>query len=149
MQPGLARIFPMSCFRVLLAWLVMAAIPLQGLAAASMLYCGMGAHHGSEAVVATVHSPASPDRGVEARHDHSKHGHGVPVEARTIVDDGQPRLPDAAHKCGVCASCCHSVALTEFPQTVVFTPLPQAEPAEPFVLIHARASLVPDRPPRA
>lgn len=139
----------MSCLRVLLAWLVMAAIPLQGLAAASMLYCGMGAHHGNEAVVASLHSPAPADRAAAGRHDHSGHGHVAPVDAGKIADDGQPRLPDAAHKCGVCASCCHSVAIAEFPQTLVFTPLPQAELAEPFVLIDARPARVPDRPPRA
>ena len=149
MQPGLARIFHMSCVRVLLAWLVMAAIPLQGLAAASMLYCGMGAHHGAEAVVATLHSPVSAESGATERHDHSQHGHGTAVEGKKIADEVKQKLPDAAHKCGVCASCCHSLAITEFPRTVVFAPLPQAELAEPFVLIHTRPTLVADRPPRA
>ena len=127
----------------------MAAIPLQGLAAASMLYCGMGAHHGAEAVVATVQAPASAQSGVTERHDHSQHGHGAAGEAKKIADEVKQKLPDAAHKCGVCASCCHSLAIAEFPQTVVFAPLPQAELAEPFVLIHTRPNLVPDRPPRA
>lgn len=139
----------MSVFRVFAAWLVMAAIPLQGLAAASMLYCGMGAHHGSEAVVAKVASPASLQRSGTGQHDHSQHGHGTAVEGKKIDDDAQQKLPDAAHKCGICASCCHSLAITEIPQTVVFAPLPQAELAQPFVLIHNRPTLVPDRPPRA
>ena len=149
MQLGLARILPMSCVRVLLAWLLMAAIPLQGLAAASMLYCGMGAHHGAQAVLATLHSPTSADSGATKRHDHSQHGHAAAGEGKKVADDVKQKLPDAAHKCGVCASCCHSLAITEFPQTVVFAPLPQAELAEPFVLIHTRPTLVPDRPPRA
>lgn len=128
----------MRFFRVFLAWLVLAAIPLQGLAAASMLYCGMGAHPGAQAQSAAT-----------AQHDHSQHGHGVDRDASNSVDNVQQKLPDAAHKCGVCASCCHSVAITELPHTPVFAPLPQVEWAEPFVLLHARPAVVPDRPPRA
>lgn len=135
----------MRSFRVFLAWLVMAAIPLQGLAAASMLYCGMGAHDAGTAM-ASVDAPA---RGSAAGgHEHSQHGHAVAVEAKKVADDVKQKLPDAAHKCGICASCCHSLAITEFPQTVVFAPLPQAELADPFVVIHTRPTLVPDRPPR-
>lgn len=149
MQPGLTRILHMSCVRVFLAWLVMAAIPLQGLAASSMLYCGMGAHHGAEAVVATVHLPVSTESRATGRHEHSQHGHEAAVDGKKMADDVKQKLPDAAHKCGVCASCCHSLAIADFPQTVVFAPLPQAEVAGPFVLIHTRPTLVPDRPPRA
>ncbi len=128
----------MRFFCVLLAWLVMAAIPLQGLAAASMLYCGMGAHHDAQAESAAT-----------AQHDHSQHAHGVDGKASKGAGNVQQKLPDAAHKCGVCASCCHSVAITELPQTAVFAPLPQVQWAEPFVLLHARPAVVPDRPPRA
>ena len=32
----------MSRIRIFLVWLVIAAVPLQGLAAASMLFCGTG-----------------------------------------------------------------------------------------------------------
>lgn len=123
---------------MLLVWLVMAAIPLQGFAAASMLLCGMGASH----------APAA------AEHDHAKHGHdnAAGTQAKKADDtSGQPakQLPDSSHKCGVCASCCNSVAITESPQPVAVVHLPQAEWAELFVLIHTGPLQVPDKPPRA
>lgn len=130
----------MSRFRLFLAWLVLAAIPLQGMAAASMLFCGMGEHH-APAVVAK-HDTAG-------EHDHSRHSHAAEVQLEKTADDAGKKLPDVAHKCPVCASCCNIVAITEFPQLAAFAPLPQAESAEPFVLIHARPSQVPDKPPRA
>lgn len=128
----------MSRFRLFLAWLVLAAIPLQGLAAASMLFCGVGENH------AQAHAAAAPD------HDHSKHSHAAPVEIeKASGDHSGKQLPDAMHECGVCAACCHSVAIAESPQPVALAPAPQAELAQPFVLIHARPSPVPDKPPRA
>jgi hypothetical protein len=140
----------MSRFRSLLVWLVMAAIPLQGLAAASMLFCGMGAHHApaqQAAAAPSVH--ASHAESASGSHDHSKHSHDAEVQADKTQDASGGKLPDASHKCGVCASCCSSVAIAEFPQLVAFAPAPQAELAEPFLLILARPSPVPDKPPRA
>jgi MinD superfamily P-loop ATPase len=125
-------------FRLFLAWLIMAAIPLQGLAAASMLFCATGEHHAAAQVTAAID-----------QHDHSKHGHADEVPSKQAVDESGKKLPDLTHKCSVCASCCSSVALTESPQLVAFAPVPQAELAEPFVLIHARPAQVPDKPPRA
>jgi len=132
----------MSRFRLFLAWLVVAAIPLQGLAAASMLFCGMGEHHAPTQVSAAQQDAAG-------QHDHSKHSHAAQVQVKKTADNTGKKLPDVAHKCGVCASCCHSVAIAEFPELVAFAPVLQAELAEPFVLIHARPSQVPDKPPRA
>ena len=130
----------MSRFRLFLAWLVLAAIPLQGLAAASMLFCGMGEHHAP--AVTAKHD-------VGAEHDHSGHGHAAEIQLEKAADDTGKDLPDAAHKCPVCASCCNIVGITELPQLAAMTPAPRAEAAEPFVLIHARPSPVPDKPPRA
>lgn len=127
----------MSRFRLFLVWLVMAAIPLQGMAAASMLFCGMGEH------------PSSA-RSAVSDHDHSKHSHaGQAQQVEKTAHDRSVNLPDTGHKCAVCASCCNSVAITEFPPLAAFEPVPQAELAEPFVLIDARPSPVPDKPPRA
>ncbi len=131
----------MSRIRLLLAWLVLAAIPLQGFAAASMLFCGMGSGH-------------QPAPQVQAQagehHDHASHGHGhVVAEKAAQPADGQAQLPDASHKCGVCAACSHSVAITQTPRVLALAPPPQAQASEPFVLIHPRPSTVPDKPPRA
>lgn len=138
----------MSRIRLLLAWLVMAAIPLQGLAAASMLYCGMGPSHTASAAAGTQahHSSGAP---TISGHDHAAQLPMAPSEVSPTGHDVTSKLPDATHKCGVCASCCHSVAIAELPQLAVFAPVPQLELAEPLVLIHARPSPVPDKPPRA
>lgn len=101
-----------------------------------MLFCGTGEHH-------------APTQVIVDQHDHSEHGHADEVPSKQAVDDTGKKLPNLAHKCSVCASCCSIVALTEFPQLVAFAPVPQAELAEPFVLIHARPAQVPDKPPRA
>ena len=81
-------------------------------------------------------------------HDHSTHSHTGAVKVEKTAD-GKSKLPDSSHKCGVCASCCHAVAITSTPRAVAIAALPQADAAEPFVLIHPRASPVPDKPPRA
>lgn len=126
--------------RLLFAWLVLAALPLQGFAAASMLYCGMGAAgHGAAAQVQAM----TPDH-----HDHAAHNH-APVAKVEKTADGKAQLPDSSHKCGVCASCCSSAAITETPRVLAITQLPQSEAAAPFVPIHPRPSPVPDKPPRA
>jgi hypothetical protein len=121
-------------------WLVcvmLAAIPLQGLAAASMLFCRAATHHAAQPMqsTATVH------------HDHAGHSHaqgpaGTPAQ-------GSETLPDVAHQCGLCASCCHSVAITELPVIAALTAAPRTELADLFAPLPNRASPVPDKPPRA
>lgn len=137
----------MSRFRLFLAWLIVAAIPLQGLAAASMLFCGP--NHGPAPMAAVQHEQHVHDGAAPAQHDHSKHVDAGEVQAKKAGDSAGTTLPDASHTCGACASCCHSVAIAQFPELVAFAPVPQAELAEPFVLIHTRPSQVPDKPPRA
>ena len=135
----------MSRLRLVIAWLVMAAVPLQGLAAATMAFCG-GTH---DAQIQQVVQAMDTDG---AAHDHSKHSHAAKAETKGGGGKDLTKamsLPDASHKCGVCASCCHSIALTEFPHWPAFAPLPQAELAEPIMLIHAIPSELPDKPPRA
>ena len=137
----------MSRFRLFLAWLIVAAIPLQGLAASSMLFCGMGGHHAPAQAAAAQADMDSRGNTASAGHDHSKHSHLGDVQVQK-TDNAGKKLPDPAHKCAVCASCCNVVAMTEFQSLVAFAPMPQAELAEPFVLIHAQPSRVPDKPPR-
>ena len=137
----------MSRIRIFLVWLVMAAVPLQGLAAASMLFCGVV---GTGAVAQSVmHHGDSSAAGSPAAHDHSTHGHSQVQDKKSSGDTDSRKVPAADHKCGVCASCCHAVAITQLPQPAVFAAAPQALLNEPFVLIYARPSQVPDKPPRS
>ena len=140
----------MSRFRLFLAWLIVVAIPLQGLAASSMLFCGMGAHHATAQVAAAqVVDLALSGSVANASHDHSKHSHSGEVQTKKTADNAGKKLPGVEHQCAVCASCCNIVGITEFPLLVASAPMPQAELAEPFVLIRALPSPVPDKPPRA
>ena len=137
----------MSRIRLFLAWLIMAAIPLQGLAAASMLFCGP--NHAPAPVAVVQQERHGHDGAASVQHDHAKHVDAGEVQPKKAGDNAGKKLPDASHKCGICASCCNSVAIAAFPELVAFAPVPQAELAELFVLIHAPPSQVPDKPPRA
>ena len=90
--------------RLFLACLLLLAIPLQGLAAAGMLYCGGAAAH--------AHGQTAQVAGAE--HDHRGHQH--PGHAHAQAEPQQEAgaaatLPGADHKCGACAACCHGVAI--------------------------------------
>jgi hypothetical protein len=118
--------------RVLLAWLMLAAIPLQGFAAASMLFCTAATHDVQAS--ATLGDPA-----------HASHVHAGAAGAKAQVTS----ISDGAHPCSLCASCCHSVAITEVPSIVALVSAPQAETVDSFVPMLSRPSPVPDKPPRA
>ena len=125
--------------RILFAWILMAALPMQGFAAASMLFCGMGAQHQHTAEAS-------------APHDHAAmHGHTTSVEQghAQAADLTPGASTDTGHKCSICAACCNGVAIVGVNYVVAMAPAPQVELAEPFVLIHALPSPVPDKPPRA
>jgi hypothetical protein len=133
----------MSRLRAFFVWLVMAALPLQGIAAVSMLYCK---GHAAGAAQSQAHHPHAADAG--AAHDHSKHSHAR-AESVKPSGDAPAGLPDIAHKCGICASCCHPLETGGFAGWPRFAPLPQAQTTEPFVPIHAATLPLPDKPPRA
>ncbi len=129
----------MLMLRILFAWLLIAAVPMQGLAAASMLFCGMGAQQ-----LGTVQTSAP--------HDHATmHGLTVSVEQghAQAADPTPGAAPDTGHKCSICAACCSGAALVGVDYVVAMAPAPQVKLAEPFVLIYALATPVPDKPPRA
>lgn len=129
----------MPVLRILFAWLLIAAVPMQGFAAASMLFCGMGAQHQHAAEASEPHDHATP-------HSHTSDAAQGHAQA---ADPAQGASPDTGQKCSICAACCSGVALVGLDQVLAMTPAPQAELAEPFVLIHTLPTPVPDKPPRA
>ena len=135
----------MSVLRILFAWLLIAAVPMQGFAAASMLFCGMGAQHQHAATAGETHDHAAMHRhgGDDAEDQSATHVHAH------AADPAAGASPDAKHTCSICAACCNSVALVGLNQMAAVAPAPQAELAESFVLIHTLPSPVPDKPPRA
>ena len=94
--------------RSVLTWLLLVAVPLQGYAAAGMLFCGAV---GERAPVAA---------GAEHHHDHatsplgSTHQHEATADAS---DDGAAwDLHDVMHgKCSACSSCCSVAVLPSAP----------------------------------
>ena len=143
----------MFTFRRFLLCLMMLALPLQGFAAAAMLYCGPGPTH--QAVQAQgTHQNSQQSHYQTAsvlRLDHHAQPVDTAKQAQTdqSSDQAQSLLPDAAHKCGVCASCCSVLALTEAAHAIAVPSLPPSDLAEPFVLIDTVLSRQPEKPPRA
>lgn len=134
--------------RSLFIWLVVLALPLQGLAAVTMVLCGSAPHH--TFVAAEVDSAAASVAST-AGHDHTQHDHAAALSSGDAggLPDGLGKTTPLNHKCGVCASCCHSIAISSSPVTVSAQPLPAADMAEPFVVIHAVPPQALERPPRA
>lgn len=140
----------MSRIRSLFLWLVVLILPLQGLAATSMLFCGMGEHHASapQAVVAEPGMHAAHGE-MGAHHAEPHQAHAAPAESMADASANAGKLGDLSHQCGLCASCCFQVAIAGQPLVSLLAAAPQADLAEPLVLIRALPSRVPERPPRA
>jgi hypothetical protein len=116
--------------RLLLACLLIAALPLQGIAAASMAFCATGA-------------PSSGAAAAPHGHDHAAtHEHAAAQQAGAA-------LPDTAHACSVCMACCHAVGLVATAEFNVPSPEPQGPIAAVVPLLHERPASVLERPPRA
>jgi hypothetical protein len=133
----------MSCaVRVVIAFILALAIPLQGIAAATMAACGPAVGHPSieeigqglvaEATAMHHHVHSSP----QARSDAAPHSQR----------SGHDKLSKA--KCSVCASCCAGAAM---PSTfVVFDSVVLTESFAPAVATGTPAFLTAglERPPR-
>ena len=130
-------------------WLLAAALPLQGLSAATMLACGAGQHdrtvtqvvsHSHANGAAASHSHSHTPVAEASQHEHTGVGHSHP---------GNGGLDKSGmHKCSACASCCLSAVLAS--EIISFNPVKLTEsfaPPVPYTL----AVFVPEgleRPPR-
>jgi hypothetical protein len=153
----------LKAFRATLVWLMMLAIPTQGIAAASMVYCG-GGHQamltGSEATAkagladAAALQRAEP-RGQSAHSDHGVHDHGASVthleEPGTAADQASAAgaLEQSPAKCSVCALGCNAAAIVSGPLVL---PPQGVSSALVIVVFEVPASFFtdgPKRPPRS
>lgn len=130
----------MTMLRKLCLWLVMLALPLQGLAAASMMHCAAQSPQRLEAAHTADHHSM---QGIS----HPGHKHAEQAASSHSFADPAHHADPHVHKCVACAFCCHPVALNEAPQ-LAFGEAAHASPPEPSVLIQLRPVLVPDKPPR-
>ncbi|HEY8360449.1 MAG TPA: hypothetical protein VIL30_23580 [Ramlibacter sp.] len=145
----------MSRFRLFLACLLMAALPMQGMAAASMLFCGSQAAARVAQAVSHHGQPASMDASAV---DHASHGHGAHgsshghAAAQADADQAASHSPDdgsrQGHSCPICASCSQSQAVGGFASLPLASPAPAAEPWQPPVRVSSRTLTLPDKPPR-
>lgn len=141
----------MSLLRLVIAWLVMAALPLQGLAAASMLFCDQATHATASQQVG--HDHASHGH-AQAGHDRDAQDHHGPAdaEASPSADPGEHAagsLVDDGHGCPICASCCNLVAASETPTLMADASPPAGLPAQGDARVSTRHEPQPDKPPRA
>lgn len=120
--------------RLLLAWILMGAVPVQGFAAGSMLLCAAATHE------------VAAQAGAQLQHDRTTHTHDAGYVAKKST--GKAAVADAQHQCSLCAACCHSVGITQLASMGQASTAPQADLADPFVLIVSHAPPLPDKPPR-
>jgi hypothetical protein len=131
----------MPITRALLLWLLMLALPLQGLASVRWADChsGPGRH---AAIAHADHDSAAHHDGHEGHSGHQ--GHAMPHAQAAIDDDAE-----VATACSVCAACCVVAAPAPAPAVMASEPEPGhlAPPA-----IGSPLSALPhrlERPPRA
>ena len=158
--------------RLLLTCLLAVALPLKGLAASSMMACGPN-HHSDTAAVAHAHGAVAPAH--THAHEHAtaatpahghEHGDGAAHDPAAGHDAGSgsglfaiqhgnaasaDQAPDlmVKSKCGTCAPCCVSAALTGDQSLLIAAPANSAD----FPAFAAGHSSPPtgrlDRPPRS
>lgn len=136
--------------RTLLIWLLMLAIPAQGVAAATMAFCGPN-HHGAAAGIAeqaaAVHQ-AHGDHEATAAHEPPR----VDADAPAADDfsgsaKAKNHLTDQ-HKCNVCGACCSTGALMSALPTLPTTDAALTSFTSVEACIDPFAADGPDRPPR-
>ena len=115
----------MKCFRTLLVWLMLLAIPLQGFAAASLALCdAAGAPAASHVAAASMHE-----------------GHCAEPDSTA---------PDSPAKCSSCAFCCVGMAIA--PAFAALTsPRPLASEPIAYAAMHVTAHIPGglERPPHS
>jgi len=120
--------------RTVLTWLLLLALPVQGIAASSMLGCGLAQHHPAA---------ASPD--------HAAHPHEHAATGADEADAGAPGVQadgGALTQCSACTACCSSAAIAASPlvsDVVAFAPPYGAVPGKPHAGFSPSGL---ERPPR-
>jgi len=132
----------LKLLRLLMIALLALAIPVQGVAAATMLYCGPDHGPGGDAVHA--HQAAGASQAHEG-HGQDMHEHAQPNTPES------PQSPEqsAQAKCSVCAACCNAVAISSSAMRLSpagAEPEPALKPSSQF---YSFITDGPRRPPRS
>lgn len=150
--------------RAVLAWVMVIAMPEQGMAASLMLFCGPSHErmmHAAGVDVAavrsvqagpTLHDPADAGHAGRALHDHAAPGDRVasqPAEATGADPAGSLPGHHGKVSCSACAACCSALALPAgftLPEAVgVAHPMQTSSPTP----LASHQPDGPERPPRA
>lgn len=132
-------------WRMALAWLLVAALPIQGYAAQTMLLCGPANHQSS-----VIGSLAGHGHDHARMADATTGGHAMAGMDVTAHDDDKAAPAKAKHtgKCSVCSTCCNVVAITtQFMSFAVVAPdlpeVPTVKAAHDRIMVGGL-----ERPPR-
>ena len=143
--------------RTLLVWLLVLAVPAQGVAAATMAFCGSHHQGGTAATHAqqtapSAHAHAQAHARAHAQGKHGDHAPATVSQAHSADVGGSAALATSAHadaqKCSACAACCSFGALLN---SVLALAAPDLTPTVFSVVVptvDAFAVDGPDRPPR-
>ena len=126
--------------RLALMFLLAIALPLQGVAAATMIACGSGPHDHAHAAAHDHHAIDSAGHADASLHEmHVAHSH----------DPKSDLAGSALHKCSACASCCVGAAVPS--QAIAFDSVKLTDRFAPLVArsVPAYVSEGLERPPRA
>lgn len=137
--------------RLLLAWLLLAALPIQGFAAASMLYCAMERTAISQTAFDGKMGQERRDAAPSAAHDMAA-SMGSADQSMAGSESGAMTHGDQGmqgHGCSVCAFSCQSAAMMGLDSVPQASSPPSVEPTSPVARVVTRAITVPDKPPRA
>ena len=130
--------------RLLLAWLLLAALPIQGFAAASMLYCSIERTAISQTAGDGQMGHDSRDAAPGAAHDMAA-SMGASDQSMAGSDSGameQGAQGMQGHGCSVCAFSCHAVVIVGLDLVLRTSPPPSVEPTSFVALVATRVSSV-------
>ncbi len=139
-----------SLLRSLLVWLMVLALPLQGLAGTAM-------QHGATAPQQSAHRSTAE----AARSDHPPfhahvaavqgHTHGQAADPAGAVVEAPTSAPavDGEHHCSACAACCSALGLPSWAEPLAAPTSASAAPPLPPVAVDSFLPAGLDRPPRS
>lgn len=139
----------MQRLRLLLSWLIFLALPLQGLAAASMQWCGTGPTAGAHHALPGGHAHSVP-AGHAGHAGHPAADDGAPsVSGSVSATSGDSDSAGSHAGCTVCAFCVHGLAACGGGSARLASAAPEPLPGWMQVRFDSPNLPLPDKPPRA
>lgn len=151
-EPLRYHLFMRCVIRTLFIWLLVLAVPAQGVAAATMAFCGPNHHGGGASAQTQTDTSAAHAHPGGAATDHQH------PQAVALADEDSVASADSAasttlshagqQKCSACASCCSLGAMLSSELDVPAPTLGATVFSTVVPSVEAIAAEGPDRPPR-